>query len=93
MSDRFTSIKLPGVPGSGLADWGRKTPEEMIAYLHKHCESQIALYTAMKNAFDADYRIETYVGVHVQRNKEVLQPGRPRRPLPETGISIGEKQS
>ena len=76
MSERMTSIALPGVYGSGIAERGRKTPAEMIQRYRAYAESQRDLYAAILNSFDADYRIITYVGVHVTRNKEVLQEGR-----------------
>lgn len=76
MSDRLTSISLPGLFGSGLAEYGRKSPGEMVAAVRKYAAAQHALYGAILAAEDADFRIETYVGVLVQRNSEVLQDGR-----------------
>ena len=78
MAARMTSIELPGLFGSGLAEWGRKTPAEMIERYRSYAQSQIDLYAAILAAPDEDYRIETYRGVHVQRDTEVLQEGRPR---------------
>ena len=76
MSDRLTSINLPGVFGSGLADWGRKTPAEMIAKLRAKATEDKAVADAVLAASDGDFHVQTYVGVHVERKKEVLQEGR-----------------
>jgi len=47
MADRMTSIRLPGSKHVGLADWGRKTPEEMIRLLRTHAEHQKAVAEAI----------------------------------------------
>lgn len=74
----MTSIELPGLFGSGLAEWDRKTPAEMIERYRTYAQSQVGLYAAILAAPDEDYRIETYRGVYVKKNTEVLQEGRPR---------------
>lgn len=76
MSERLTSIKLPGVFGSGIADYGRKTAPEMIAQLRRYAENQRAVAEAILAADDDDFCVTTYLGVHVQRQRETIQIGR-----------------
>lgn len=76
MADRMTSIRLPGSKHVGIADYGRKTPEEMIRLLRMHAEHQKAIADAILAASDADFLIETYTGVYVQRDRTTVQPGR-----------------
>lgn len=76
MGARMTSIHLPGLFGSGIAEWGRKTPEEMIAALRAYAARQVEHHQAIIAAMDDDFRVETYTGVNVHRNIDVLQAGR-----------------
>lgn len=78
MSERFTGIYLPGVFGSGLANYGRRSAEEMIAYIRKQAAADKAVADAILNANDEDFRVETYVGAVVERRKQVIQEGRAR---------------
>lgn len=77
MADRFTSVHLPGCWGCSIADYGRKTPEEMIALIRAHAENQKAQAEMVLAASDADFRVDTYFGFHVRNKREVLQDGRP----------------
>lgn len=79
MSERMTGIHLPGLFGAGFADYGRKTVPEMIAQLRAKAEQEKRDAEAILAAADDDFRVTTYVGHLVQRNREVLQPGRPGR--------------
>lgn len=74
MSDRITTISLPGT--GGWMEYGRRTPEEMIAACRSHARQELAEAQAVLAAGDEDFRITTAVGVHVQRNREVLQEGK-----------------
>ena len=76
MSERMTSIDLPGVSGSGLADWGRLTADEMIGQIRRKaaCDKRIA--DAILAAPDEAFQVETYLGPWVQRKREVIQEGR-----------------
>lgn len=77
MSEQMTSVHLPGMRrGAGVADYGRKSPEEMIAMLRKYAESNLREAAMILAAADGDFRVETYKGVWVQRNREVLREGR-----------------
>lgn len=73
MSDRMTSITLAGT--SGLGEWGRRTPAEMIAKYRKYAEYRLREAEAILAAPDDAFRVCTYVGVHVRRSLEVLQGG------------------
>jgi len=75
MADRMTRIILPGI-GSGYADYGRKTPEEMIAAYREYAEHLLAEAEAVLAARPGDFRVETYRGVYVMRDLKVLQEGR-----------------
>lgn len=76
MSERMTSISLRGSTHNGLADWGRKSAEEMIQQFRDHAQLQKQAAEEVLAASDEDFRVETYTGVYVQRNKEVIQPGK-----------------
>lgn len=81
MSERMTSAHLPGVRGAAIADWGRRDPVEMIEYLRTYARQQMEWAQKVLSAADAEFRVETYTGVHVQRNREVLQEGAARKAL------------
>ena len=77
MGERMTSVHLPGMRhGAGVAEYGRKTPAEMVAMLRKYAEANKAEAEQILAATDEEFRVETYTGVWVQRNREVLQEGR-----------------
>lgn len=76
MSERFTDIRVPGVFGSGLADYGRKTPQEMIRQIREYALTQKQLYDIILLTKDEDFQVETYIGSLAHNNKEVLQEGR-----------------
>lgn len=79
MSERMTSIVLPGVHGSGYADWGRKTPKEMIDRLRRIATEDKQTAEKILAAKDDDFLVETYLGVHARRKREILQKGKPRQ--------------
>ena len=72
----MTSITLPNVWGSGLANYGRQTPEEMIRQIRAYAKFQADIMTQILTAADEDFQIETYVGVHVKNKCEYLQKSR-----------------
>lgn len=72
MSDRLTSIRLPGI-GAGLAEWGRETPSHMIELYRRYARSELEKAQAVLAAPDEAFEVETYTGVQVRRNREVLQ--------------------
>lgn len=68
MSDRMTSITLPGAGmGNGLADWGRLTPEEMIKQLREKAGRDLKVAQEILMAKDGDFCVETYLGPHARR--------------------------
>ncbi|MCA0345228.1 MAG: hypothetical protein LCH99_36745 [Proteobacteria bacterium] len=76
MADRMTRIRLPGSKHVGLADHGRKSREEMITMIRSHAEHQKAVADAILSASDDAFLVETYTGVFVQRNREVVHAAR-----------------
>jgi hypothetical protein len=76
-SERMTSISLPGCVGSGLADWGRKTPAEMIAQYRAYARHLREHADAVLAAPDDAFRVETYVGEYKRHRREVLQESAP----------------
>lgn len=76
MSDRMTSIHLPGHMGAGIADYGLQSAPTMIAKLReyaKHAKAQAEMILA---ASDADFRIETYLGPYARRDTKIIQVGK-----------------
>jgi hypothetical protein len=77
MAERMTSIVLPGAKASnGYSDWGRKTVPEMIETIRAHAHYQFAAAQEVLAASDADFKVETHLGVNCWSNIEVLQEGR-----------------
>ena len=76
MSERMTSINLPGHFGAGYAYWGRKTVAEMIKLIREHAELAKHDAEAILAAKDSDFYICTHRGVYVKRDITVLQQGR-----------------
>lgn len=76
MSERMTSIDIPGSKNSGIADFGRLTAENMIRQFREYAQRQKEAAEEILAAADDDFRVETYTGVYVQRNREVIQPGK-----------------
>lgn len=75
----MTSVHLPGMRnGAGYAVYGRSSAEEMIATIRTHAQSQFDEAKEILAASDEEFRVETYLGSWVQRNKEVIQEGRPK---------------
>jgi hypothetical protein len=73
MSDRMTSIKLPCRFGCSVADWGMKSIPEMLELIRSYAKQNKAEAEAILAATDDQFRVETYVGVHVMRNREIIQ--------------------
>lgn len=73
--ERMTAINLPGHFSSGLSQYGRKSVPEMIALIRDHARHQKETAEAILSASDADFHVATYVGIYVQKRREVLQLG------------------
>ncbi len=84
MSERMTGIQLRTVGHSGFAEWGLKTVPEMIAVIRQQAAYEMKWAQAVLEAKDEDFYVDTYKGVHVQREREVLQQGLPK-PSPANG--------
>jgi len=72
----MTGIDLPGCADAGLGDWGRKTPAEMIALYREKARHDLKVSQEILAAKDSDFKVVTYLGRHVRRNRETLQEGR-----------------
>lgn len=76
MSDRYTDVCLPSLRYSAsLAEHGRREPADMIAMLKALAKRQKEEAEAILAAPSTAFRVETYVGLHVQKQREVLQQG------------------
>lgn len=76
MAERMTDIGLPGLPmGRGYMEYGRKSAEHMIAKLRRIARNDLRAAQAILDAPDEAFRVETFTGIHVQRNREVIQEG------------------
>ena len=76
MSALMTNIHLPGANCGGLADWGKKTPKQMIALWRRHARAEKRDAEKILQALDEDFEVYTCHGHIVQRNKRVLQAGK-----------------
>lgn len=76
MSDKFTAIALRGAGDGGWAEWGDKTVPEMIAIFREYHKHRLEVAQRILAAADDEFYIHSYVGMHVQRNRKVLQEGR-----------------
>lgn len=76
MAKKMTFISLPGSNWNGYADHRDKGVEYMIHAARQYaayCREQAEL---VENAKDEDFLVFTANGIHVKRNRKVLQPGR-----------------
>ena len=71
----MTNIHLIGVHNSRWAEYGQKTVLEMVAKIRERARKDIADAQAILAAADEDFTVSTYIGVHVQRKRVVLQHG------------------
>lgn len=77
MTRRLTSIHLKSADGGSIAEWGRKSPSEMIALIREHARYELAVAQQILAAPDDAFCITTYTGVFAHKNFEVLQAGEP----------------
>lgn len=94
MSDILTSIRVPGVFCSGVADWGEKTAEEMIAYVRDYAQQQVDLHQKILDTQDDQFEIEVYRGPIARKHIKWLQDpdreGRERRMAERKAVARGE---
>lgn len=76
MSERMTAIHLPGTPHAGYADYGRKTAAEIIKDLRAYAQKELEKATAILNAKDEDFCVETFIGLYARKKYEIIQPGK-----------------
>ena len=78
MSERLTAIELRSTRDAGLAEWGLKTAPEMISLYRAYAEKMKRDAEIILAASDDDFRVQTYLGPHSQRNRVVIQEGSPK---------------
>ena len=59
MSEKMTTITLPGLQGSGFSDYGEVPVAKMIAKVREHAQLQLELAQATLNAADGDNPMTT----------------------------------
>ena len=74
MAERMTSVTVPGTGHTGFAMHGRVAPAEMIARLRAEASAERDAAQRVLDAPDTAFVVETYTGVHVQRNRKRLWP-------------------
>lgn len=72
MSDRHTSATSPDGT-HGIVEWGRKTRPEMVQVYRDYYRHQLKQAIAALAFGDDQIVVETFVGVHVQKRKEIVQ--------------------
>ena len=83
MRDLMTSIHLPEQAVQGYADYGKKTSAEMIAAYRAIAREKKFEAEAILAAVDEDFRIDTYRGIHAQRDRKIIQEGKAPIELPQ----------
>lgn len=77
MSERMTSIRLPGLPtGTGFQDYGLKSVGEMIKTIQDKARYDIENAKKILDAKDDEFLVETYIGPYARRKLEIIQSGR-----------------
>jgi hypothetical protein len=74
MSERMTSVAVPSAGDIGFQEYGRHTPEEMIARHRRRAQIQLEEAQGILAAPDSEFVVETYLGVIAQRQAERLWP-------------------
>lgn len=74
MSDRMTSIHLPGLRGGpGIAEYGRQSVDEMHQRIRHHAERQKAEADVILAAPKEAFLVETFIGVYARSRLEIIQ--------------------
>lgn len=76
MSERLTSISLPGSDAAGWVERGRVPAGDMIATYRNLAARQLREAREVLDAPDDAFRITTQRGIVVQRDRQIIQPGR-----------------
>jgi hypothetical protein len=76
MTEKLTEICLPGVKGSGLAEWGTCAVPEMIAAIRSQGLHWKKVSDAILAASDDDFKITVVRGSTIRSPVKVLQLGR-----------------
>lgn len=84
----MTLLTLPGGSYSGVMDHGEVAPSEIIAMARRWATQQKAEAEECLAASDDDFKIEIVEGVHIQRHKRLIQPGRAADTYPSDQVRI-----
>lgn len=76
MSEKMTTIKLPGSDWTGFADWGEKTVDEMYRQARSHAFRELEIANAILGATREDFRVRVVRGIIIQHPIKTLQEGR-----------------
>jgi hypothetical protein len=77
MSDKLTSISVPGQPGGdGWMDWGEKTVAEMVAQYRAYAADLRRRVEAIEACADDDFAVHIVRGRVLQNPVRTLQVGR-----------------
>lgn len=74
MAERMTIVEVPGSGRQGFADHGRREPADMIERLRRIARTERDAAQRVLDAPDSAFIVETYTGVHVQRDRKRLWP-------------------
>lgn len=69
MSERMTSCRPVGQLGGGIAEYGRLPRVDMIRKFREHYQRQLDEARKMLGLEDDELVVETYRGVHVQKDR------------------------
>jgi len=76
MSKRMTAIRAPGLSfDGGIADYGRIPVADMISQYRRYADHWRAIVAAIDATPDSGFHVETYIGVLVEKKREVVQQG------------------
>lgn len=75
MSEKLTRIRVPGLKGLGLLEWGEKTAAEMISTARRHAAHLRSQAEAIEATADGGFQIDLVRGSHVQHHIKEIQKG------------------
>lgn len=72
MSEKMTTVRIPGSASGGYSSWGRIPRAEAVKAFRDYHEYQRRVAEEALAATDEQLLVEVHTGVHVRRNVEVL---------------------
>jgi len=73
VTDKCTTIHLPGSEWNGLLECGEETVEAMIEKAKSYAEYEVRQHQQVLDAKPEDFEVEVVRGVYVQRHIRWLQ--------------------